>query len=278
MPASLTEPTSPEVPIYCRRMVTILVDQIPQQKHHKMCGNASGFLISFRGSTWLITAGHVAYGLKKLYEAELILRLFLCDAWSGPDQRGTPIPLPQDSMRDWIILDAEAYDVAMLKLYENTVSLLTEGHIEIVAEDEWAHRPVLFDSYEMIGSPGEIRTSNEAQYPGMQGQDVRHLASLIDVKRGLFKLEQIPTPRNIEKPPFERFHARFIKVPDGIRINDIEGVSGGPVLGVINQTNGGDAYHTIAVQSGWYKDKTIVANYLYLLPEMLKAKGFSHLI
>jgi len=268
--------TALDVPIYCRQMVTILADQIPVKPTHRMRGNGSGFLIAFRDSTWLITAGHFAHDLKELYERNKLVRLMLCDAWSGTDGHGQAVPFPHDWMRDWVIVGQDGdYDVAMLKLPGNTVSLLEKGHITVAAEDEWRNPPKVFDSYELVGSPGEIIDDNERQFLGPQGQDVRHLATTVEIKRGVFKLEKIPTPANIVHPSFERFYARALNVPEAIKLDDIGGVSGGPILGIINKPNGERAYHTIAVQSAWlkYGDKSLIANYLYLLPEMLNKRG-----
>ncbi len=270
MPTTVEAISASDVPVQSRRMVTILVESMPI-KDERTTGNGSGFVIWFEGKQWLVTAGHVADALQKVYRAGRLYSVSLCDAWSGNDGLGRPVVLPVDFMTKWIILGNESsYDVAILELGTNLAAQLEVGHIEAVPEHRWRNPPDQFDYYELVGTPAEKISVYGAERDGLNVDTAPIPPKMYEVRRGVVRLEQISPPASATITPHIRFHGKGIKLPDAIRIYDIAGVSGGPILGCINEPAGGLSYHTIAVQSAWYPDKTIVANYLHLLPEILK--------
>jgi len=280
----IVEPPDEGVYIYCRRMVTILAHVQPL-KDEPIQAIASGFVISLNGKQWLVTAGHVAHALQEVQKAGRRLQVMICDAWKAENGLGVPIQLPLDRIPNWIILgDETSYDVAILDLGANLSALLQKGLIKPVPETAWRQKPNKnFDAYILLGTPNEMTDNNGESHKFVGGAKVVLPPTKYNLRRGAFSIKEISRPAQAVKTSHPRFYAklldmedavRFVELPEGPLVDEIKGVSGGPILGRIQEDDGKYSYHTIAVQSCWLKEeKAITADYLYLLPQKLKAAG-----
>jgi hypothetical protein len=92
-------PDDPQLVEFTRHMVTLLMDVVvtSDQTLSHQTDNASGFLTSIDGRWFIVTAGHVLVEqLSEYHERGWLRSLYLCDAWSDPNDggRGRPLPLP----------------------------------------------------------------------------------------------------------------------------------------------------------------------------------------
>lgn len=131
----------PSINRFAHNMVTLVMEAVPVGKE-PTTGNASGFVIDFRGKRWLVTAGHVALLLAALHNARRLIKVFCCDAWAGSDGIGRPVVLPTDYADRWIVFgDEHSYDVALLDLGLNLASQIEAGGRRRRARRRMAKRP-----------------------------------------------------------------------------------------------------------------------------------------
>lgn len=96
----------------------------------------------------------------------------------------------------------------------------------------------------MIGLPQNLIETSIKERQGNRHIEAFMRPMTIDIE----KLDQAPA--NITETPYPRFMG---KIGDGF--DDIEGMSGGPILGFSKK---GDKYWIVAIQSSWLSESKIV--------------------
>jgi hypothetical protein len=80
----------------------------------------------------------------------------------------------------------------------------------------------------------------------------------------MLSLTRVAEPPEMKKP-FPRFygqHAAVMHNEAGGTLHDLDGLSGGPILG-FRPTDQGTKYHLVAIQSGWHRGLRIVTGPLF---------------
>jgi len=107
--------------------------------------------------------------------------------------------LPIDYAHRFIVFgDETSYDIAIMELGPLVAAQLDAGKVESVPETEWQNPPVIFDFHLLLGTPAETFDTNEFRKRGPNGEDVRRLPTVYDVRRGV--LEVAETTRPIDFP------------------------------------------------------------------------------
>ncbi len=217
---------------------------------------ASGFVMSFRDSWSLVTAGHV---IKEDIEADLLGQphirvedVFLIDFFGLEAQHRNTVPFNLDGRpRIGVCEEDEGLDFGFISISPNERRLLEQNGIVAVEESNWLrqHEVTDFVSFMMLGIPAELvetkigRTVTGQATIGSPGSVLLHVSALGD-----------DDPR-VNKTPYPRFVG---EIQGHHNLSSIRGMSGGPIFGFATR-DGRLYYWVVAVQSSVDKrDKRIV--------------------
>ncbi len=242
------------------------IDETPNSVHgkaNKGLGKpftTSGFVISVQGNWFLITAGHILNDIQIAKNKGQILTNFtLNDTW-GPNAQYERMPFDfEGSEKRHAVNDKAGIDYGIILLRSNTCDLLTKNGVEPITEQLWKTRFDEYEEYMLLGSPSEFEKVDT--YGGLHIQ-----RSLI-----LFDVKRIVEPPKSLATQFTRIYysipSPLIDSVTGEPLNDIDGLSGCPLIGIRTENDGKRRYYVIGIQSGWHKEARIA----YACP--LKALG-----
>jgi hypothetical protein len=161
------------------------------------------------------------------------------------------LPVPFDyiaeKVKGWLLHKDEhgvdlGLDFGVIFLRPHYSRALFANKIAPVAEENWTGIPDTFDKYFMLGLPAERVGPNE------QGIWTA-TPSMVEVTR----LDERPECFG------EQTDAMFYGVADpDSQIRNIQGMSGGPIIGLKRGEDGVGRFWVIAVQSSWYAGRRIV--------------------
>jgi hypothetical protein len=208
----------------------------------------SGFILSIRGMWCLATAGHIIDKLEQHLKNESIrvTNYALLDDFGPNVKSHDPIPFDYAKALKFYIDNREAgLDFALVLLSPYYQGLLKANGIIPVYQENWEKQhEVEFGHHIMIGLP---QTSIETSIRENQGK------RLIDafVRPMTIDIEKLDKAPDYAK---ETHYPRFVgKIGDDF--DDIDGISGGPILGFNKE---GDRYWIVAIQSSWLRESKIV--------------------
>jgi hypothetical protein len=218
-----------------------------------------------KGASIWVTAGHCMRQLdeellgKPDYYSDVRFR-FVDTLHAGAV---SDLPMPFDyqaqEVKGWMVKTDDkgiesGWDFGVIFLHKHYSRSLWQNKILHIMEDNWSDFPDQFDEYFILGLPGERVGPNE--------QGVWFATpSIVPI----VKLDEKPECYGKHTDPM--FYARVDQYAD---VKNIEGMSGGPVIGLNVNADGIGRYWAIAVQSGWYpRERVICASPLKSLREIL---------
>jgi hypothetical protein len=214
------------------------------------CKNYSGFILTIRGLWHLVTAGHILEGLEKAMESgEVeITRSYLLDSYGSGRVADLPNPFDfADAPKTYLYDDEAGLDFGLILLRPYYQRLLAANKILPFSEIDWVKQPEKFEAMFMLGLPFEINSS-EIRPEG------------VSINPALMPIEQIDGPPkdlpDVKETLYPRFWARLISRKG---IDDIGGMSGGPIFGLAHDKEGNLRYWAVAIQSGWWKGPGVIA-------------------
>jgi hypothetical protein len=223
------------------------IDQTPGTLH----GNAnsglgkpftvSAFLISMRNNWFLVTAGHVLGDIEKARTKGQILTDFKLDDTFGVTAKFKDHSVPfVDFDQCWKQhVDLEGMDFGVIQISQHTGTLLQS---EPVAENCWKDIPTEFEHYYLLGAPDPLQVIDT-----VGGLHFRHVLAF-------FEVEPISDPPETFVRPSARV---FYRIPKrlisevGKQLDDIDGMSGCPLIGVKESGESKGHYYFLGIQSGW---------------------------
>jgi len=225
--------------------------------------HASCFVFAMEGIWFLATAGHVISQIEKAVDAgALVFDFVLHDQLAGKD---FPIGVPIEfDPKAWLTLDMDdaGFDYAVYAIPELVARNLHAGGIEPIREEGWGAFPYSqYPHWLLIGIPSESKKSIGTGF--------------------LLNLTLIPLTESLHPPSTlaklaNRVFAKIRTQPgkDTVEIDDVEGMSGGPVFGV-QLVEKEVRYWLIGIQSGFYTNERVVTflpmtNFLGGLREVIK--------
>jgi len=217
----------------------------------------SAFVLSIRGTWFLVTAGHVLRELDKRLEGRRLVRSHLMDG-TASGSKFPPIPFVLGRTPQWHEYDEEqGTDYALIPLRDGFVRPLMAGGVIALDESAVCGLNVDATEYYLLGFPeAAIRTTSQRA----DGQV--HVTT--DLGTPLLPIQRLEAPPAHMISKWPRFYA---KVPDFIsregRTNgvpkSIVGMSGGPIFAVKRTSSRSCTYWVIAVQSGWDEKARVLA-------------------
>ena len=122
---------------------------------------------------------------------------------------------------------------------------LEAGGAAPIARSAWADHVTEHDHWALVGVPSE-----SVDYDG---------ESIVKAKTSFIPLEPVNAPPEAKSRSENQFYARLKTDPNDARmVKDLDGMSGGPIF-AFKKVEGIWRYAVIGVQSGWYRDKRIIA-------------------
>lgn len=159
--------------------------------------------------------------------------------------KGVGIPFAFDD-DDWLVVEDEAVglDYAAIPLRELYVRNLDAGGAKALAEDAWGNQLIEHDQLALIGIPKETVSYHEGNF--------------IKGRLLLIPLAMCDAPAAAGEKADNQFFARFKQDPTGF-VENINGMSGGPVFALKLGDDANWRYKVIGVQSSWYANMLVIA-------------------
>jgi hypothetical protein len=217
------------------------------QPHFFAC---SGFVMTFGGKWFLVTAGHVLRTLDRLLQAGRIR--FTCNLvdYFGPDARvELPTPFDYETSQRFHIDDDDGLDFGLIRLRPlYRVGLEANGIVPIGEENWLRQHEVTPEVYTVVGLPAELNSSRTLDGPGWQ----QVIGTVQPVMMTVRRLERPPADVQPTTLPW------FVgQLPQQLAIPDIRGMSGGPIFGFRKGASGQWMYWVVALQSRWLPARRI---------------------
>jgi hypothetical protein len=212
----------------------------------------TGFILYSGGAYVWVTAGHCLAEIDEILantESLGNVRFQLIDTLHDATVSDLPVPFDYVSEKFRAAYwnrdgagNGLGHDYGAIFLRSHYARLLDANGIKPVGEDNWKNVPNEFDAYYMLGLPGERTCRND------RGQSV--------VRPSMFSVTKFPLkPDRYAEHVDPMFYATID--PDN-NISNIQGMSGGPIIGFKNLGENNVRYWFLAVQSGWYKPERLI--------------------
>jgi hypothetical protein len=209
-------------------------------EHHAVI---SSFLISIRNAWFLITAGHCLRDVKKnIKEHGCVLKKSqLIDYGSLDSRHHHGVPFDYESAPKLDLNDDE-YDYGIIYLNTYYVNLLKQNNVVPLNEQAWEKQPRDPEFYFLLGVPENLTAVNK---------DTVNITTSINLVE---KCER--NPEFFQKTNAPTFYGK-ISLDDTVQ--DIEGMSGGPIFSFKRTESGQLEYWLHAIQRGWIKSQRLIA-------------------
>jgi hypothetical protein len=219
----------------------------------------SGFIMSVSGYWFWVTAGHICADLKSLPSANRkIIQAKFLDSPHLPHSGQNHVPFPVDYIEhiQHIYNEDSGIDYGVIILRPNTTALLHAGGVIPLSEDYWKDIPENLGPFLLLGIPSMLTKVNASL-----------TSHHVSISPGIAPLRFEPNPPIDLESKIPRFYARLIDTtddgkPNGTPLDDIDGMSGGPIFGL--RTTDGDQieYYLVAMQSSWFKGLRMICGCL----------------
>jgi hypothetical protein len=236
----------------------LLDGSTPLERANPKAFAVSGFVISIRGLWFLVTAGHIVRDMiRRFSDGRRLLKSRLLDCFAG-GQNLEPIPFSLELDKVfWLDHDQTGLDFALIFLSPNYVALLEAGGVVALDEPSWEARPSGVDRHVMIGLPSELKDARFTVNSEGASLTVGGVVPFLPVL-------ETDNPPVCLKSQFDRFYAHVPladSICDGepVTLDDIDGMSGGPIFAFKQCDDGRWRYWVVAVQSGWARDSRVLA-------------------
>jgi hypothetical protein len=205
----------------------------------------------------LVTAGHIIHNIETALKqgTARIVRANLIDCLGAGATHIQPIPFPYESAEKYYEYDAnKRTDFGFVSIPPLICRNLTVNKIAPVDWPNWMNQEsVNFEAFFMLGLPTELMQ----QHIGDPGMRDRSHVSITPVMLPVQRLSEIPNDlKSIQEP---RFYGQIL-APDSV-LRDIDGMSGGPIIGLRQRSDGWGLYWIVAIQSSWIPSRRIMIAY-----------------
>ena len=209
----------------------------------------SGFLLKLHGRILWVTAGHCLKGEldQRIERGELrITGGGFLDYFGHEAKHFHMYPFTYEPGCAWYVEEPEhGLDFALLLLDSLQEQAFAANKLIPISRENWIHQPRLtFDFYRMLGVPAD--QVHSALKNGWADLNVRQ--AMVAINR--IAVDEVgEPPPGINVPADDWFIGR---IDPGAEIQDIKGMSGGPIYGFRRDSNGQLTYHAVALQSRWW--------------------------
>jgi hypothetical protein len=209
--------------------------------------SVSGFIMSFGDEWGLVTAGHILDDIySNLQKGRCrIVNSVLLDAWSEGARSAEPIPfMLADAMKTsfWRYEPSLGLDFGVIGISPMYRKLLEANRVRPFPTEHWESQiRTGFDFFYQLGVPSEAVRKVVAG-----AGDRQRIKSW--VTPAMIPVQWIADPP--EKLGGKKFPCFYGQVSDA-EVSNMDGMSGGPILGFWMEPDGTLRYSVVAIQSGW---------------------------
>lgn len=198
----------------------------------------TSFVLSVKDQWFLVTAGHCFSAINQLINNHgyKIISCFLIDSLGLDAKYCNLIPFDYVSSKQIFLSENEEFDYGIILLSPHFKNLLVANNIQPLNEEVWKKQPAKVDFYVLIGVPYQ---HTKLELPKIEFATTLHKIKLLDKK-----------PDEFPDTDWPLFYGR-ITLDESI--TNIEGMSGGPILGFYKNDRNELRYWLIALQSSWLK-------------------------
>ena len=233
----------------------------------------TGFLLAHMQQVLWLTAGHVVEELQAILSSASFRVTQFCwlDNYDDPAAPVVPVHRRDMLMQSWRSsrLDFGAAVPSLL----DTGNLLHNEKVHLMEETIWRNlKQASPEGYYAIGYPRPWTTHNEKP-----AQHSKVLHSL-EANLACLPLRELPAPVEVVDDPSwsdpEAFYGEILPYTDlpAFEVDDIKGMSGGPVLSVERTTEGRVAYRLVGIVHSWFRPKGLIrAEPIHKIAEALNA-------
>jgi hypothetical protein len=217
----------------------------------------SGFVMEVDHFWFLVTSGHILADIETQLRAgqEGILQSHLIDIFGPSPTHRTLIPINyQETFKHHEYDRATGTDFAFIYLRPLIRANLAANQIVPVDRRMWADvDDTEFERFFMVGLPTElIRYLTPNRRPGD--------GASIDLRMAMLPVEKMDAlPDHLDPCNEPMFIGRVPSAESGV--DNIDGMSGSPVIGVRRHPDGSAVYAVVAIQSSWYPNSRFVLAY-----------------
>ncbi len=214
----------------------------------------SGFIMEVAGYWFLVTAGHILRDIEVMLSGgkRTVAQSELIDYLGAGAKHFQPIPFPfVDTPHYYELNESSGADYGVIYLRPLIRDNLVANGVVRVEERNWRNQEnVDFEHFFMLGLPTENMVKELSDTSGHVTTSIRIQPSMLPVER----LESVPESlANLDGPQF----IGKLLVPES-SLQSIDGMSGGPIIGLRRNQDGSALYWIVAVQSGWLSQRRIV--------------------
>ena len=207
----------------------------------------SGFVAEITGEWFYVTAGHILRDVQLAINAGSAFSIWRLGDQTAAHGKFEHTAIPFDfEIEKWIVIEEgeSGMDYAAVHLASLYRLQLEAGGVEALAKDAWSNHISAFDHWALAGIPSE-----SVLYDGKTNIGAHFvLAPLIEAD----------IPAQAGKRAENQFYAQLGEGSEGL-VKDLDGMSGGPVIGLKHSDGIGWRYAVIGVQSAWYPSIRTVA-------------------
>jgi len=215
----------------------------------------SGFVMSVAGAWVWVTAGHICKDIRSMIESgRCVVSSKFVDRWGAPTGEEVGFPFPYDLKEIAHVYNEEiGVDYGLIILSDQPRMLLEAAGIVALSEEYWSDVPDDVGLFELIGFPSSETTCSISEEKILTFSASPYMAPI---------MHEPNPPLDVNKP-HPRFYGRLIDQqsdgsPNGCPLDNIDGMSGGPIFAIREIEGGKLEYWLVAIQSGWYPDRRMI--------------------
>ena len=232
------------------------VDSTPGTEYGKANGGlgkpftTTAFLMWVRNKGFLITAGHILGGIEDARRRGQKLTDFLLDDTLGFQAKYSDHSIPfGDFDTVWKKhVDQDGLDFAVMALSPHIGRKLQANCAEPIDEERWKNLPDKIEEYYLFGAPDKLH-----EVDTIGGLHVKRAFAAIPVQC----INDSPESPLTKFPRIVYRISSELTSQSGARLDDIDGMSSGPLVGVKRDKTGKPRYCFLGIQSSWDKSKGI---------------------
>lgn len=218
----------------------------------------TGILVKYGDELLWFTAGHVVDNIQTVIKSPnfkpSIMRWL--DGYDVPGAESVPLYLQNLTMKSWTSIGLD-FGVIKVSILEKE-NLLANNKISVINATIWKNlSKATPEGYYVIGFPKIWNNFSEKRVEGNK--------ILRSLKADIACLPLLPVDLRVDlkdeiKKNRNSFYARILKYPDNpeFTMENIEGMSGGPILSIERTPESRFAYRLVGIQAGWLPNLEII--------------------
>jgi hypothetical protein len=219
----------------------------------------TGFLLLHEGKLLWLTAGHVVDEIESILYSENFEPSMICwlDDYGVQAANSVIVHRKDMAMRSW---KQESLDFGIIvPSILDAGNLLSNNKVNVIEESIWRNLDqAVPEGYYAIGYPGPCTRHSPKRVSEKQ------ILHSIEADLAILPVMEIPAPKDLSVSVSwsdeKAFYCKILPFKDlpGFDVEEIKGMSGGPILSVERDSNGRIKYRLIGIIQSWFRSESII--------------------